>query len=217
MPISDVERQQQIAKNREDSKPIIDDLAQIGIYVEWVSDLIYKYPSKYQTNHREIIPILLRWLPLIENPDIKGDIVGALSVPWAKGVAARPLIEEFRKAQEGRSLKWAIGNALSVVADKSVFDELVELVRDKRHGKAREMLPLALVKTKDPRVVSILIELLDDEEIAGHAVSALRRLAPPEARTAIEPFISHPKTWIRNEAKRALAKIDKKLARKPKA
>jgi hypothetical protein len=216
MPISDLERQQQIAKNREDSKPIIDDLAQIGIYVEWVSDLIYKYPSMYQTNHREIIPILLRWLPLIENPDVKEAIVRALSVPWAKGVAARPLIEEFRKAQNWL-LKWAIGNALSVVADKSVFDEVVELVRDKRHGRAREMLPLALVKTKDPRVVPILIELLNDEEIAGHAVSALRRLAPPEARTAIEPFISHPKTWIRNEAKRTLAKIDKKLARKPKA
>jgi HEAT repeat protein len=99
------------------------------------------------------------------------------------------------------------------VADASVFDDLVELVRDKRHGQAREMLAPALANTKHPRAVEVLIELLDDEEIAGHAVYALRLLAPPEARSAIERFVNHPKTWVRNQAKRALAKIEKKLGR----
>jgi len=100
-----------------------------------------------------------------------------------------------------------------VVADDSVFDDIVALVKDKRHGRAREMLAVALANMKNPKAVDVLIELLDDEEIAGHALSALRKLAPPEAREAIEPFVNHPKTWARNEAKRALKKIDNKLAR----
>ena len=134
---------------------------------------------------------------------------------WAKPIAARPLIREFLKAPDSEEfgLKWAIGNALSVVADDSVFDDIVALVKDKRHGRAREMLAVALANMKNPKAVDVLIELLDDEEIAGHALSALRKLAPPEAREAIEPFVNHPKTWVRNEAKRALKKIDNKPAR----
>ncbi|MBN2394562.1 MAG: HEAT repeat domain-containing protein, partial [Anaerolineae bacterium] len=71
----------------------------------------------------------------------------------------------------------------------------------------------ALGNMKDARAIGVLIELLDDEEVAGHALMALCKLAPPEARSAIERFTDHPRTWIRNEAKRALAKIDKKSSR----
>jgi len=71
----------------------------------------------------------------------------------------------------------------------------------------------ALFEKEDLTVVDVLVELLDDEEIAGHALIALRKKALPEARSAIEPFVEHPKTWIRNEARRALAKIDRKLAK----
>jgi HEAT repeat protein len=137
----------------------------------------------------------------------------ALSIKWAKPVAARPLIEEFRKAPQTQELglKWAIASALSEVADASVFDDIVGLVRDKRHGRAREMLAVALASTKDPRAVDILVGLLDDEEIAGQALHALRLLAPAEARGAMERFVHHRKTWVRKEAVQALAKIDKKV------
>jgi HEAT repeat protein len=151
----------------------------------------------------------------VSNLAVKEALVRTLTVKWAKPAAARPLIEEFLHAPHAAEtgLKWAIANALSEVADNSVFDELVELARDKRHGRAREMLAVALAKTKDARAVDILIELLNDEEIAGHAVHALRLLAPPEAREAIAPFTNHPKAWVRDEARRALAKIDSKRAR----
>ena len=47
------------------------------------------------------------------------------------------------------SFKWAIGAALWVVADDGVFEQVVELVQDKRHGKAREMLAVALGNMRD--------------------------------------------------------------------
>jgi hypothetical protein len=59
----------------------------------------------------------------------------------------------------------------------------------------------------------VLVELLEDEQVAGHAVLALRKLAVPETRAAIEPFAEHPRTWVRREARRALEKIDRKIAR----
>lgn len=227
------EREALIAASHRAEAPILAELARLGFQIKTLVDLysrlrldipctpdgvlqieriedLYREPIDY----RAAIPVLLRWLPLVDDIAVKTAIVRALSIKWAKPVAAWPLIEEFRKAPyEEIDLKWAIANALSEVADASVFEEIVELVRDKRHGVARVMLPIALAKMKDPRAVDVLIELLDDEVVFGQAVRALRLLAPPEARSALERFMNHPKTWVRNEAKRALAKIDKKLAK----
>jgi hypothetical protein len=134
-------RQKNIQPYRQAAIPILEELTQIGFHLEWVSDL---RSGKY--DYRDAIPVLMRWLPNVENRDIKEEIIKALSVPWAKPEAASLLINEFKKADvsEELSLKWAIGNALSVVTDDSVFSEIVELVRDRQHGRAREMLTVSL-------------------------------------------------------------------------
>lgn len=226
-------REALIAASRRAAAPILAELVQLGFQLERVSDLYGKLRSsvfdtgdkilqveqvsdlyRKPIDYRAAIPTLIKWLPLVDDRAVKMELVDALSIKWAKPAAARPLIEEFRKApSEDINFKWAIANALSKVADASVFDDIVELVRDRQHGRAREMLTVALANMKHPRAVDVLIELLDDEEIAGHAVYSLRLLAPPEARSAIERFANHPKTWVRNEARRALVKIDKKLTR----
>ncbi len=151
---------------------------------------------------------MINWLPKVDNQDVKEAIIRALSVPWAKGTkAVGLLLDEFGKGDP--LLRWAVGNALSVVADDSVFEDIVHLVTDRRHGKAREMLAVALGNMKDPRAVDVLIELLEDDEVAGHALIALRKLKAEKARPHIERFLNHPKTWVRNEAKKALEKLNR--------
>lgn len=193
-------------RSKEIQAPIVSELIGAGFQVDVVSDLYHR-----RLDYRSAIPILLRWLPRISDRGAKEGIVRALSVKWAKPMAAPALIEEFRRAslESEYGLKWAIGSALEVVADDSVFSELVILAGDKGHGRAREMVVAALGKMRDPRAVDVLIELLNDADVAGHALSALRKLAPQRARSYIERFVNHPRTWWRNEAKRALAKIDK--------
>jgi len=187
-------------------QPILRELCAQGFRVEWISDLYNK-----RLDYRTAIPILLSWLGRTQNLDLKDGIVRALSVKWARPSAIGPLIEEYRRAPpyQQTNYKWVVGNALSVVADDSVFDEVVELVRDPGHGRAREMLAVALGNMKNPRAVDVLVELLGDEEVAGHALMALGKLKAKQARPRVERFLTHPKTWVRTEAKRALAKIDK--------
>ena len=91
--------------------------------------------------------------------------------------AAGILIGEFERAEDA-SLKWAIGNALSTVATRDVADGLIGLLQDRRHGAAREMLCDALRRTKDPRAPEVLIELVDDDDVGGHAILALRLYGP---------------------------------------
>jgi hypothetical protein len=196
-------RKELIKKNERAAAPVVSELIQTGFQIEGISDLFNK-----RYNYRYAIPILMKWLPRVENIYIKEEIVRALSVKWAKPDAGPLLVDEFRKADDATSgaLKWAIANALSVVADESVMDDILELVQDRRHGSARQMLAIALGNIGDKRAEDMLIDMLDDEEVAGHAIMGLGKLKSKKARLKIEPFLLHTKTWVRREAKKALAR-----------
>lgn len=195
-----------IPANSVDEQPVVHALAGIGLRVESIADLFNKKQS-----YARAVPILLEWLPKVTSMDVKEDIVRALSVRWARPAAALPLVEEFRRADDyrGAALKWAIANALSVVADDRVFEAVADLARDRRHGKAREMLAFALGNMVNERAVDVLIELLSDEETAGHAIMALGRLKAARAKEKIAEFRNHDKAWIRRETHKALRNIER--------
>ena len=188
-------------------RALLAELAEAGFPVASLTEL-----RTSGLRYRAAVPVLLRWLPLTSDRQVKEDLVRALSVPWARPVAARPLIDEFEGVDErvdpaGTGLRWAIGNALSIVADDSVFDELVRLVQDRTCGKARQMVVVGLGRSKRPEVVPVLIRLLDDDDVSGHAVKALAKLGAEEARPALERMVSDPRSWVRNEAKKALVRL----------
>lgn len=70
------------------------------------------------------------------------------------------------------------------------------------------MLAVALGNMKTPTAVDLLIELLNDDEVAGHALMALGKLKAQKARSQIERFLGCSKPWVRKEASKALAKLD---------
>jgi HEAT repeat protein len=197
-------REEQINKNRKDASPVISDLVNEGYTVETISELLKV--GKYNN----AIPILLKWLPQVDNLRVKESIVRALSVPWARPLANKVLIEEFAKANNNSlSFKWATANAISIIADDDDFDDIVNLLKDETHGKAREMLTLALGNIKSTKAEDALIELLDDETCAGHAIMALAKLKSKRSVPKIQALLSHSKSWVREEAKKAIIKIQK--------
>jgi HEAT repeat protein len=121
------------------------------------------------------------------------------------------LLGEFKAAppSEEEGLGWAVASALETVADDSVFDEIAALATDRRYGKSRRMLALSLGNMTDPRAVDVLLDLLNDEEVAAHAVMGLGKLKAKKAAPKIEPFLEHPRPWVRREAKKALARIQR--------
>ena len=156
-------------------------------------------------------PILIRWLPRAQTPLIKERIVRSLTGEKAATPdALGPLVVEFRAASEDEwALRWAIGNALSTLADASIADDLIELAADRRHGKSREMLMDALARTKDERPLDLLVELVDDDEVAGHAVSALRCLGPKSSL----PYLERARPALERQAAEGVRPIARKQAR----
>jgi HEAT repeat protein len=70
------------------------------------------------------------------------------------------------------------------------------------------MLMIALGRMRDPRATDVLIALLDDRDVGGHALLPLGRRRARQARAKIARFLDHEQASVRRDAKRALAMID---------
>lgn len=186
---------------------LLSDLAIAGFPVESVDQL--RMSGK---RYSAAIPVLLTWLPLTTDLLEKESIVRALSVPWAKTEALGPLLSLFRAGPTpGTSseelVRWAVGNALEVLYDDKEFDSVTELVLERKFGTARQMVALALGKSKKLEAVDVLLRIIDDPDVEGHVVSALGKLKAPTAKSALESKLDHPMTWIRKAAQRGLARL----------
>jgi HEAT repeats len=186
---------------------LLAELALAGFSLDSVSEL-----RTSRIRYRDAIPILVSWLPRARSTSEKEQIVRALSVPWARREALEPLVQEFRALpipgnDQQELLRWAVGNGIEVLWDDTQFDKLIELALDERFGKAREMVVLGLGRSKKPEAAKVLIELLEDPVVNGHAVKALGKLGDPQARAGLERMTGDSRAWIRKEAKRALSRL----------
>ena len=87
------------------------------------------------------------------------------------------------------------------------FEAFAELAGDQRYGKVRQMVVLGLGKSKRPEAVEVLLGLVGDPDVDGHAVKALGKLKAPESRQALEGKLADSRAWVRSEARKALAKL----------
>jgi HEAT repeat protein len=189
---------------------LLSDLRVAGHPVSSLADLV-----NTRRPYPEAIPVLVRWLDALDFSDVRrvrGDVemvVRALAVPTARGVAAPTLIKLFKHVadRDPLGLGWAIGNSLEVVADDSVADDLFALATGRSYGRAREMVVLGLARLLSPRAEQVLIDLLNDEDVVGHAVIALGKRRSRVAEPVIARLLQHPKPWVRKEARKALARI----------
>jgi HEAT repeat protein len=174
-------------------------------------------PSSF--DYGRAAPILLRWLPEIDDPRVRESIIRSVTGE-AKARAhggAQAMTDEFRRSVDGGGLAWVAGNALSTLVGPSDADAIIGLLRDRRFGKGRQMLCDALQRTKDPRAAQVLVELLDDDDVNGHAISTLRAMRNPDAlaaltgaRPTLEALAARKDATVlaRKQARQALAKID---------
>jgi hypothetical protein len=161
------------------------------------------------------VPVLVDWLPRVGDPRVKESMVASLAGQQAaRGVGAQRLIEEFGRPEyaEEPSLRWAIGNTLATIAGPADADGIIEILRDRSGGMARQMLCDALARTRDPRRVNVLIGLIDDDSVAGHAILALRRIgrgalpSPERSQPMLKALLARPSAteFAQRQARAAL-------------
>jgi post-segregation antitoxin (ccd killing protein) len=184
-------------------RKLIEDLKQVGINVSSVWDLV-----NGPTNYSQAEPILIKHLKIAKGSRYKEGIVRALGVKGFNN-AVRLLLDEFKNSKD-ESYKWAVANSLSIIASREVLQELIAIMADRTHGHARQMIADALGRIRDKAAVKVLIESLDDDDVASHAVDALGMIGDPAAIEPIRRLLNHDRAWIRKAAKTALAHIEKR-------
>jgi HEAT repeat protein len=144
-----------------------------------------------------------------------------LSVGFAKKLAAPEFLRLFRDPPHledplrpatseppKEHLRWIIGNGLGIFAGPALAEELIELALDRSFGPARYQIVSALPKTKDERVAGVLMGLLDDPTVRAAAIGALGKMKFISARTSIEMLLADPDKNVRDQAKKALKRIN---------
>lgn len=197
-----------------EDEDIVAAIRQRGLDISSVWDLVHA-----RTPYPEAIPVLIERLSALRDRDTVEGVVRALTVKEARPAAGRALVEALKQrigdtSPRAASLRWAIANALTVVATQDLAAELRALLANPGTGSARQMLAIALGNLKDSQGVPLLIGLLHDEEVVGHAVMALGELKAIEARASLSSLADHPRAWVRKEVAKALKKIDA-AARRP--
>jgi hypothetical protein len=201
----EVERHRRTAKILEEQRDLIDDLARAGVFVRGVSDLMNR-----SNRYDRALPVLVRHLN--SNREYSDDtleaIVRALTCDGARGLANESLIGLFRTT-ENENLRWAAGNALSVVAESKDTDELRSLLTDPSYGEARNMLPHALVRLLGDDAAALLVSLLEDRCLTAELLTALGELKAEVAEEAVDRYVDDPDSWIRGKARSAKKKLNR--------
>lgn len=185
---------------------ILNDLRACGVCIAAFGDI---RTSKEVLRNRCAIDILLNRMVDVDDPPTKEYIIRSLSYRQLAPLAFPVMVREFYRLDSPRYdlVRWAIGNAIEVYADPTMTDDIIRMSKSHRYGKSREMLVLALAKTDRETSIPVLHMLANDPDVCGHAVSALAKIADPRSRDILMSATDHPKAWIRNKAKKGLAKI----------
>lgn len=187
-----------------DINTIKSELLKAGIVVNDIYDLVNTKKS-----YESAIPILLDVLEQgIEDNTTKEGVIRALAVKAAIGIASPILIKEYNRIPKGETiLRWVIGNTIFTTITEEDTEEILAIVQDATNGISRQMFVAALGKVKSEKSEKVLITLLDDNEVATHAIEALGRRKSQKAKDKILNLINHPKALLRKEAQKALKKI----------
>lgn len=100
----------------------------------------------------EAIPILIKHLRTVQHPVMIDCIARALTVKEARGTeAARLILDRLKQTQpilppvgDESEARWALANALTVIADTSMLNELQSLIADVNYEDVKERLSTAV-------------------------------------------------------------------------
>jgi hypothetical protein len=118
--------------------PLRRDLSAVGLSVRSISDLV-----NMSAPYPKAVPVLLRHLATARHPVLRSSVARALTVLEAEGVAGGPIINELKRETDPNA-RWAMANALTIVAAPHDADEIAALVDDPNYADVHERLGQAL-------------------------------------------------------------------------
>lgn len=208
-----------ISRYREAARGLLEELALAGYPVQDMREL------RELGINKKVSPILIKWLSKVDYPALYSDILACFR--QSKTRAALPaLVDEFTRSEDID--RWTVGNAIATIAGPKDYGVLADLVCEPKYGCARQMLVMKLGAMKsNSEAADLLLSLVEDKDVALHAIIALGKLRASRAAPTIERFLDanyldgcfgnqlgrDVKNGLRREAKKALKLMGRPLPR----
>lgn len=123
------------------------------------------------------------------------------------------LVPDVRDWYKFESELWGVGENIRQFLlenknklNRSQIERIVEICLDKRAKRGRQSFVMLLGKKMFRDYAEQIVTLLNDVDVDGHVIDTLYKMGATEYTDLIEPFLTHNRTWIRNEAKRYIQK-----------
>ncbi len=159
-----------------------------------------------KTSAKPYKDILLKYIEALTGKELEM-LIRALSEKGISNVSSR-LISFFENKIDYPNLDlWVVGNALSIIDDKTSYQEILKLCQNKEFGNSRQMMMTTLRKIGTEESFKTLIDSLQDETIRGHAIDELRKLGDPRALKPIENTEVRKGLFEEKAKKKALEKL----------
>ena len=90
--------------------------------------------------------------------------------------------------------------------NKNQIDRIVSICLDKKAKRGRQSFVMLLGKKIYNSYADMIVTALNDNDVDGQVIDTLYKMGAKEYVEQIEPFLTHNRTWIRNETKRYVQK-----------
>ncbi len=159
----------------------------------------------------EFAALLLEWIPRLEDCRLQESVAWAL-LAAPKGTLAGPVLAELFDTATNDELKWAIASVINQTRPRNVEEWLIEAIRDRHSGAARNLLASAIAKMIPPeQAVPVLIEVFAEAPLA--AVHPLAKVGGDDVREFLAAKLPTATGPLRREIRQALAHIDRRLTK----
>jgi hypothetical protein len=151
-------------------QPVVQALAEVGVEVESVWDLV-----NTKADYSQAVPVLEEHLQDASYPDrIREGIARALS--FRRAASAWPtIVGLYRSTTDSFDLQQGLAVAMAGTVTEETIDELVTEARREDHGESRILLLLGLQRLRSPAATRALEGFADDPDLGEAASRMLSR------------------------------------------
>jgi hypothetical protein len=153
----------------EKEAPVVAALAEVGVEVESVWDLVNRKDDHYA----DAVPVLVEHLQDEYYPDrVREGIARSLS--FRRAAPAWPaIVELYRSTTDSFDLQQGLAVAMAGTVTDETVDELVAEAHREEHGESRLLLLLGLKRLRTRKATEALAGLRDDPELGDNAAKQL--------------------------------------------
>ena len=184
----------------------VKELRALGFEFETANQAVGLIPK----HKKAIVPVAVKYYRLaqeLEKPNEQNYFLRFLHIKGLDDVVPM-LLEDYYSEKTEDLTRWFISDCIYQIRSKRFVKEYLDIVSNRVFGRNRQMIVLLLGKLKEESAIPTLIDLLEDEEVRLHAISALGEFKREEFRRYFERFQNSTHPGWRKYAKAAIKKLN---------